>query len=38
MANVKVNISEEIGKIKIMHAVNNGPIKSRFRGNSVLYG
>ena len=37
MSNIKVDFSCEIGKIKIMHAVNNGPIKSRYRGNFKDY-
>ena len=37
MANVRIDFSKKIGDIKIMHAVNNGPIKSRFRGNFKEY-
>ena len=40
MNNVKVNFNNEIGKIKIMHAVNNGPFVSgndQTRGNQNEY-
>ena len=40
MANVSVDFKREIGKIKIMHAVNNGPSKPRddqSRGNFKAY-
>ena len=36
MSNIKVNFNKEIGKIKVMHAVNNGPCVSgseQTRGN-----
>ena len=41
MANIKVNFNNSIGKIKPMHAVNNGPIiarKDQSRGNDAAYG
>lgn len=34
MANVNVNFSENCGKVKIMHSVNNGPAGSLVRGTS----
>ena len=40
MSIVRVNFNEEIGKIKIMHAVNNGPAVSgsdQVRGNQDAY-
>ena len=40
MTNVKVNFNKEIGKIKVMHAVNNGPCvsgKDQTRGNQDAY-
>lgn len=40
MSNVKIDFSKEIGKIKAMHAVNNGPVvagKDQTRGNEWSY-
>ena len=40
MSTVKINYSSEIGKIKVMHAVNNGPVvagKDQTRGNENSY-
>ena len=40
MSTVKIYYSKEIGKIKIMHAVNNGPVvagKEQTRGNQDSY-
>ena len=41
MTNVKVNFNKEIGKIKVMHAVNNGPCvangSEQTRGNQNSY-
>ena len=40
MSNVKINFDTEIGKMKVMHAVNNGPHVSRgdqSRGNQDSY-
>ena len=33
MKEVKVNFGEYTGKIKPMHAVNNGPVGNRFNAN-----
>ena len=40
MSTVKINYSNEVGKVKIMHAVNNGPVvagKDQTRGNEHSY-
>ena len=41
MSNVKVNFNKEIGKIKVMHAVNNGPCvangSEQTRGNQDTF-
>ena len=40
MSTVKIDYSKEIGKIKVMHAVNNGPVvagKDQTRGNEISY-
>ena len=30
MANINIDFSERQGKIRIMHAVNNGPVRKKF--------
>ena len=40
MSTVKINYSKTMGNIKIMHAVNNGPVvagKDQTRGNEISY-
>ena len=40
MSTVKINYAKEIGKIKVMYAVNNGPAvagKDQTRGNEISY-
>ena len=40
MSTVKINYSKKIGKIKVMHAVNNGPVvagKDQTRGNEFSF-
>ena len=40
MSTVKIDYSKETGKIKVMHAVNNGPVvagKEQTRGNEISY-